>query len=61
MNNTPASKSNSDADVKITYRADGKIPMGIWVVWLGFFIYCIFYIIKYVVPDFAKWASEAKF
>lgn len=58
---TVNNKINPESDVKITYRADGNIPMGIWLVWLAFFVFSIYYIIKYVVPDFTKWASEAKF
>ncbi|MBI3817464.1 MAG: hypothetical protein HY286_02145 [Planctomycetes bacterium] len=48
-------------DVEITYREDGKIPIGIWIVWIAFFVFMIIYVSKWALPDFQQWWHEAKF
>ena len=45
---------------KIQYREDGKIPIGIWIVWLAYAVFAIVYASKYAWPDFVKWVSEVR-
>ncbi len=47
-----------DEEIKIEYRHDGKIPIGIWIVWGGFAIWAIYYLLKYAVPDFLIWMKK---
>lgn len=42
-------------EAEVTYRDDGKIPIGIWVVWLGFAIFAVVYAYRYAWPDFLVW------
>ncbi|MBL8694640.1 MAG: hypothetical protein JNJ88_11140 [Planctomycetes bacterium] len=58
----PASKSGVGAreEIKIEYRPDGKIPIGIWLVWVSFAIFAVYYGSSYVWPDFVHWMSEVR-
>lgn len=47
-----------DEPVRIEYRPDGKIPVGIWLVWLGFAVWGIWYSIKYAIPDLMLWLRQ---
>lgn len=48
----------SDREERIEYREDGKIPIAIWLVWLGFAIFAAIYISRYAYPDFQRWLHE---
>lgn len=60
MSNITKKESAGGGD-EITYREDGNIPVGIWLVWLGFFAFAIYYISRWAAPDFLVWWKEAKF
>jgi hypothetical protein len=45
---------------KIQYREDGKIPIGIWIVWLAYAVFAIVYASRYAWPDFVKWVAEVR-
>lgn len=47
-----------DEEIKIEYRHDGKIPIGIWIVWGGFGIWAVYYLLKYALPDFLIWMKQ---
>lgn len=53
-----ATQDPTDEPIKIEYRPDGKIPMGIWLVWTGFAAWAIYYSVKYAIPDLVIWLRE---
>lgn len=43
---------------ELQYREDGKIPVGIWIVWAGFAVWAAWYAATYAWPDFLAWLHE---
>lgn len=48
----------ADEPIQIEYRPDGKIPIGIWIVWAGFAAWAIYYSAKYAIPDLLIWLRQ---
>ena len=42
----------------IAYREDGRIPIGIAVVWALFGVWAVWYSARYAWPDFVAWLRE---
>lgn len=52
-------KDSPDDPVQIEYRPDGKIPIGIWIVWAIFAAWAIYYSAKYAIPDLVIWLRQS--
>ncbi len=42
------------------FSADGRIPRGLWYLWIGFLVFAIVYAGRYALPDFLQWLHEVR-
>lgn len=54
-----SAQDSPDEPIKIEYRPDGKIPIGIWIVWGAFAVWAVYYSFKYAVPDLLIWLRSS--